>query len=90
MLLIDVREPDEYQVCSIAGARLIPLNDLPNRIQELRGLADGKHVIAHCHHGGRSLSAASVLREAGFANARSMAGGIDEWSRVIDSSVPRY
>jgi rhodanese-related sulfurtransferase len=90
LLLIDVREPDEYRIGRIDGAMLIPLGELPNRIADIRQLADGRPVVAHCHHGGRSLSAASLLREAGIDGARSMAGGIDEWSCVIDPSVPRY
>ncbi|MFO0973214.1 MAG: rhodanese-like domain-containing protein [Phycisphaerae bacterium] len=90
LLLIDVREPDEHRTCRIDGALLVPLGELANRMAELKRLAAGKTVVAHCHHGGRSLSAAATLREAGLAGVKSMAGGIDEWSMLIDASVPRY
>lgn len=90
MLLIDVREPDEHRICRIDGAVLIPLGQLPQKAEEIRELAAGRPVVAHCHHGGRSLSAAAVLRESGIAGVKSMAGGIDEWSLRIDPAVPRY
>jgi rhodanese-related sulfurtransferase len=51
---------------------------------------EGAEIVCYCHHGVRSLSAAAILRQAGFGNAVSLAGGIDLWSRVIDPSVPRY
>lgn len=89
-VLIDVREPDEHRICRIEGAQLIPLGELANHAAMIREKADGKPVIAHCHHGGRSLTAASILREAGVAGAKSMAGGIDEWAIAIDSGVARY
>src|SRR5262245_24546144 len=79
-VLIDVREQDEFGFCRIEGAVHFPLDELPNRVDDIRELAEGKPVIAHCHHGGRSLRAAAFLREAGIADARSMAGGIDEWA----------
>ena len=90
VLLIDVREHGEHQICKIDGAQLIPLGELHIRAADIREAAAGRPVIAHCHHGGRSLSAASLLREAGIPGVKSMAGGIDEWSCVIDSTVPRY
>lgn len=90
MLLLDVREPGEHHICKIDGAQLVPLGELQNRAADIRNAAAGRPVIAHCHHGGRSLSAASLLREAGIPGVKSMAGGIDEWSCVIDSTVPRY
>jgi adenylyltransferase/sulfurtransferase len=87
LLLIDVREPLEAEIARIEGARLIPLRELPRRISELAGHAE---IVTHCHHGQRSLQAREILKGAGFANVRSLAGGIDAWSREIDSSVPRY
>lgn len=89
-LLIDVRQPDEHRICRLPGARLVPLAELPTHLDELRDLADEKPIVTYCHHGGRSLSAASTLRENGLSNTRSMAGGIDEWSVRIDPAVPRY
>jgi rhodanese-related sulfurtransferase len=89
-LLLDVRQPEEFAICKIDGAHLVPLSDLVNRIDEVRTLAKGRPVVAHCHHGGRSMNAAALLRQAGLGTARSMAGGIDLWSLQIDSRVPRY
>lgn len=88
-LFLDCREPDEYQVCSIPGAELIPMGQLPGRLAELEPHRDGRIVI-HCHHGGRSLRVANWLRAQGFAGAQTMEGGIDAWSQVIDPRVPRY
>jgi rhodanese-related sulfurtransferase len=89
VLLLDCREPEEYATAKIAAARLIPMSELPQRLGELE-LHRQSRVIVHCHHGGRSLRVARWLREQGFPQAQSMAGGIDEWSREIDPSVPRY
>jgi rhodanese-related sulfurtransferase len=89
-LLLDVRNPDEYAICKIEGAQLVPLGELGKRLDEVKKLANGKPVVAHCHHGGRSLNAAAMLREAGMAGAKSMAGGIDAWSLVVDPKVARY
>ncbi len=85
--LIDVRTPQEYAICSIAGARLIPLQELPDRLGEL-DTAD--LLVAHCHTGVRSARAVSFLRDMGFAKAKNLTGGIDAWSRMVDPSVPRY
>jgi len=87
LLLVDVREPCEAQIARIEGARLIPLRELPRRLAELPGHAE---IVTHCHHGRRSLQAREILKGAGFANVRSLAGGIDAWSREVDSAIPRY
>ncbi|HZZ72722.1 MAG TPA: rhodanese-like domain-containing protein [Pirellulales bacterium] len=87
--LLDCREPDEYQAAKIEGATLVPMSELPARLRELDFHKQGQ-VVVHCHHGGRSLRVARWLREQGFPDAQSMAGGIDQWSLEIDSSVPRY
>lgn len=89
-LLLDVRQPEEHAICRINGAHLLPLPDLPNRLEEVRELASGRQIVALCHHGGRSLNAAAILRQAGIMQVKSMAGGIDEWARQIDVEVPRY
>ncbi len=88
-LLFDCRQPDEYATAKIEGAVLVPMNELPQRLGELEQYRAGR-IIVHCHHGGRSLRVANWLREQGFQQAQSMAGGIDEWAREIDPSVPRY
>jgi rhodanese-related sulfurtransferase len=89
LLLIDCREQDEYATAHIAGATLLPMSELAQRVAELEPHKNDEIVI-HCHHGGRSLRVTNWLRQQGFANVSSMAGGIDEWSQVIDPSVPRY
>lgn len=88
-LLLDCRTPDEHATSRIAGAILIPMQDLPARIGELAG-HEPRRIIVHCHHGMRSLRVATWLRERGFGFAQSMAGGIDAWSDGVDPSVPRY
>lgn len=85
----DCRTPEEYQTASISGATLIPMNELVARVSELTAHKE-KRVIVHCHIGGRSLQVANWLRQQGFAQAQSMAGGIEAWSAEIDPSVPRY
>lgn len=87
LFLVDVREPWEYDLCRIPGAKLIPLGALPSN---LRVLLDADDVICYCHHGMRSLDAAVWLRQQGVAGAKSMAGGIERWSADVDPSVPRY
>jgi rhodanese-related sulfurtransferase len=88
-LFLDCRENDEYQTARIAGARLLPMSELTQRVGELAG-EQGRRIVVHCHHGGRSLRVARWLRSQGFLQAQSMAGGIDAWSQVIDPQVPRY
>lgn len=90
LVLIDVRETHEHQTCRISAAKLIPLGEMPDRLEELRSLAETGPLVCHCHHGGRSLRAAAFLRSAGIEDVKSMFGGIDEWSAAIDPSVPRY
>ena len=87
LLLVDVREPWEYQMCRIEGARLIPMPTIPANLQALDVDED---VICYCHHGQRSLDVAAWLRAQGVESARSLAGGIDRWSLEIDPTVPRY
>ncbi len=86
--LIDVREPQEWEIGHIAGARLIPFGELPNRLAEIPLTGD---VVLYCHVGVRSLRALAFLREsAGFTRLKSLRGGIDAWSAEVDPSVPRY
>jgi rhodanese-related sulfurtransferase len=87
LLLVDVREPWEYDLCRIPGATLIPLGTLP---ANLNTLLDADEVICYCHHGMRSLDAAVWLRHQGVESAKSMAGGIERWSVEVDPNVPRY
>jgi len=87
--LLDVRHDWEHQLARLPDQALIPLHELPARLGEVQP-EPGAQVVCYCHHGVRSLSAAAILREAGFPQAVSLAGGIDLWSCIVDPSVPRY
>lgn len=87
LVLVDVREPWEFEICHIEGAKHVPLGALA---ASLNALPDVDEVICYCHHGMRSLDAAAWLRFQGFERAKSLAGGIERWSVEVDSSVPRY
>lgn len=86
--LIDCREPWENEHCSIEGSSLIPMNDTPARLEELRALTGP--LAVYCHHGVRSLQVVQWLRSQGVPQAVSLAGGIDAWSLQIDPAVRRY
>jgi adenylyltransferase/sulfurtransferase len=88
-LLLDVREPAEWETAHIEGATLVPLRELPARLPELAEWKD-RHVIAQCHSGVRSARACEFLREAGFTRVENLVGGIDAWSLTVDPGVPRY
>ncbi|MGL4512736.1 MAG: rhodanese-like domain-containing protein [Lacipirellulaceae bacterium] len=91
MLLVDCRGADEHATASIAGARLVPMAEIPAAVAELAAAEGaGKQVVVHCHHGMRSRRTAEWLRENSVGGAQSMAGGIDAWSTEIDPGVPRY
>ncbi len=87
LVLIDVREPHEWDIVRIEGARLIPLNQLPERLSELDGHAE---IVTHCHHGARSMKALEILKGAGFGKVRSLAGGIDAWAERVEPGLARY
>ncbi len=89
LLLIDCRTPEEHAVARIDGAVLVPMGEIPSRLEELEAHRDARIVI-HCHRGQRSLRVAAFLREQGFSDVWSLAGGIDAWSTGVDSSVARY
>lgn len=86
-MLLDVRETHEYQICRIEPAHLIPLGELPRRLNELDKNAD---IVVHCKMGGRSAKACDLLRAQGFTKVRNMTGGILAWSDKVDPSVPKY
>ena len=86
-VLIDVREPHEYRICNIPAARLIPLGEVPQRLNELDPQAD---IVIHCKSGVRSAKACGILRQAGFERVRNMKGGILAWADKVDPSVPKY
>jgi adenylyltransferase/sulfurtransferase len=88
-LLLDVREPDEHAKARLEGARLVPLGELPARVEELAGWRE-RPVVVHCHKGGRSAKACRLLNDAGFRDVANLAGGIEAWSLSVDPTVPRY
>jgi adenylyltransferase/sulfurtransferase len=85
--VIDVREPDEFQIAHIPGVSLIPLSVLPQRFTELN---PNQTIYLHCKSGGRSMKAVSFLKEHGFNYVKSVRGGINAWSDEIDRNVPKY
>src|SRR5256885_13796532 len=86
LFVLDVREPNEYQIANLGGY-LIPLGDLPKRVNELDS---SREIVAHCKMGGRSAKAVDFLRQAGFKKVRNLAGGINAWSEKVDPKVPKY
>jgi adenylyltransferase/sulfurtransferase len=86
-VLIDVREPHEFQICRIPGSRLIPLGELPKRLAELN---PNDEIVAHCKSGVRSGKAVDFLKQSGFRKVRNMKGGILAWSDKVDPKVPKY
>ena len=85
--VIDVREPDEYEIARVQGVPLLPLSQLNQRFTELD---PNQQYYIHCKAGVRSLKALGFLRQQGFKYVKSVKGGIDAWSEEIDSNVPRY
>ena len=87
--LLDVREPEEFEIASLPGARLVPLGQIPASIEQI---ADWKNeaVVVYCHHGIRSMHAINFLTHAGFMNLANLSGGIDAWSREVDPKMLRY
>tara|TARA_Y100001960_G_C14022210_1_gene516502 strand:+ start:19 stop:366 length:348 start_codon:yes stop_codon:yes gene_type:complete len=88
-LLLDCREQDEYDFAHIESAVLVPMSQLQERVSELDPHRTAS-VVVYCHLGGRSLQVTHWLRQQGFEDVVSMAGGIDAWSQQIDPQVPRY
>lgn len=86
-LLIDVREPDEYEFCRIEGAQLKPLGEIMEWAKELDPEAE---IVCQCHTGQRSAQATYYLQSLGFKRVFNLKGGIDAWSLQIDPDVPRY
>src|SRR5256886_10669947 len=85
--LIDVREPFEYEIARIDGAKLIPLGEIADRTYEMQR---EQTIVVHCHSGKRSAQAVRLLQQRGFSNVYNLEGGIDAWSDQIDPTVPKY
>jgi rhodanese-related sulfurtransferase len=86
-LLLDVREPQEFAICHIAGSRHIPMNQVP---QALDQLDPERETIVICHHGMRSARIANYLEQVGFDKVLNLAGGIHAWACEVDSDMPTY
>ncbi|HET6924064.1 MAG TPA: rhodanese-like domain-containing protein, partial [Anaeromyxobacteraceae bacterium] len=86
LLILDVREPHEYQICNLGGL-LMPLAELPRRVHELDSSRD---IVAHCRSGPRSAKAVAFLRQAGFRKTWNLAGGLLAWATRVDPRMPRY
>ena len=86
-VLLDVREPFEYDICRIPGSRLIPLGQLPSRMSELDSADE---IVLQCKSGMRSARALKLLQEAGFGKLSNLEGGITAWAEQVDPSVPKY
>lgn len=86
-LLLDVREPWEFETCRIGGALSIPMNAIPARHGELR--ADAA-IVCICHHGGRSMQVAAFLEKNGFTQVTNLTGGVHAWAQQVDSAMPTY
>lgn len=87
-LLLDVREPSEFETARIEGAKLMPMGDVPARAHQ--ELDPEGSIVVICHHGVRSMNVTAWLRQQGFEKAQSMRGGIDAWARSVDPKVPMY
>jgi adenylyltransferase/sulfurtransferase len=86
-VLVDVREPHEFQIARIPGSVLIPLGELPKRLNELN---PADEIVMHCKMGGRSAKAVDLLKQNGFTKVINVKGGITAWSDKVDPSVPKY
>ncbi len=86
LLVLDVREPHEYQICNLGG-HLIPLNDLPKRVSELDAT---REIVVHCKLGGRSAKAVDFLRQSGFGKVHNLTGGINAWAERVDPKMAKY
>jgi adenylyltransferase/sulfurtransferase len=85
--ILDVRNPEEYQICRIPGTKLLPLPELPQRLGELD---KEREMIVHCKSGARSAKAIALLRQQGFTKLRNLKGGILAWAEHVDPAMPRY
>lgn len=86
-LLLDVREPWEYQYCHIANSRLVPMHSVPGNLDTLDKHA---HIVLICHHGVRSMQVARFLEHAGFDQVYNLQGGVDSWAQLVDTRMPTY
>jgi rhodanese-related sulfurtransferase len=86
-LLLDVREPWEFQTCHIAGAQPMPMREVPARLAQLDADAP---VVCICHHGARSMQVAAFLEHQGFSDVINLTGGVHAWALQVDPNMPTY
>ena len=86
-VLLDVREPWEFERCRIDGSQLLPMREIPARQEELDA---GAETVVICHHGNRSMQVAMFLERNGFGRVHNLAGGVDAWAKTVDPSMPVY
>jgi adenylyltransferase/sulfurtransferase len=86
-VLVDVREPEEYAICRIPGARLIPKATVPERLHEL---STADEIVVHCRSGVRSGQVVDLMKQAGYRKVKNLVGGILRWSDDVDPSMPKY
>ena len=86
-LLLDVREPWEFETCHIDGARLLPMHTVPQHLAQLDPAAP---IVCICHHGARSLQVAAFLERNGFADVGNLTGGVHAWALQVDPAMPTY
>jgi len=86
-ILLDVREPWEFELCQIAGSQHIPMHLIPMRCEEID---DAQDVVVICHHGGRSMQVAMFLERKGFSRVFNLTGGVDAWATEVDPNTRRY
>ena len=86
-VLLDVREPWEFETCHIAGSLPMPMNTVPARIDELE---EDMPIVCICHHGARSMQVAAFLERNGFENVTNLTGGIHAWALQVDPAMPKY
>lgn len=86
-VLLDVREPWEFQICHINGSTLIPMGQIPTRLDELD---PSQEIVVICHHGIRSRQVAMFLMSRGFGNLINLSGGVEAWAREVDPQMATY
>lgn len=86
-LLLDVREPWEFELCRLEGARSLPMQQVPQQVKDLAADAD---IVVICHHGARSAQVVRFMMRNGFEKVRNLEGGINAWAQQIDPAMPRY
>lgn len=86
-VLLDVREPWEFELCHLENAMLMPMASVPARLAELDPEAE---TVVICHHGGRSMQVVMFLEQRGFSNVINLAGGVAGWAALVDPTMPQY